>query len=355
MLARPRLAPFHEGSNCRGRGVEDRHVMTFDEIPNAIWLGPVRRPFVHQNRCTVSERTIHDVTVACDPAHISGAEIHVVVTQVEHHLRRRGYLREVPAGCMKNSLGLAGTPRCVKDKQRMLTRQCRGLVARICRLQAQMPPMITTRFHRALLSSALHDEHVADTRRLLQCHISRCLQRNRLATTPCSILRNQELRAGIIDAITQGVTAESTEDHVMRGTYARTGEHRNHCLGHHTHVDRNNITTLNTQLFQDICRTTHFGVKLLVGQGAHIAGLAFPYQRGLGATPCAEMSIKTVHRNVGCSTNEPLRMRMLPYERFLPRRKPCKLPRLLFPVRYYVLRSVIMQSTQRARRADVSV
>src|SRR5919199_542125 len=47
------IAPLHEGADRRGRGVEDRHAVSFADIPEAILLGPIRCALIHQHRGAV--------------------------------------------------------------------------------------------------------------------------------------------------------------------------------------------------------------------------------------------------------------------------------------------------------------
>jgi hypothetical protein len=72
--------------------------MSLDELPEAIGLRPVRRAFVQEDGCTVCKWTVHNVTVTRDPTYVGGAEVHIIVAHVEHHLRGRCNLREIPSG-----------------------------------------------------------------------------------------------------------------------------------------------------------------------------------------------------------------------------------------------------------------
>src|SRR5206468_4289322 len=79
----PLGAPTHERA-YRGRGrVEDRDAVSLDDFPEAIFLRPVRRPFVHDHRGAVRERAVDDIAVTGDPADVGSAPKHVVFLQIE--------------------------------------------------------------------------------------------------------------------------------------------------------------------------------------------------------------------------------------------------------------------------------
>ena len=87
VLRWPLGAPPHERANRRRRGVENRHAVALDDLPEAILLRPVGRAFVHHHGRAVGQRSVDDVAVAGDPADIGRAPVDVVVFQIEDPLR----------------------------------------------------------------------------------------------------------------------------------------------------------------------------------------------------------------------------------------------------------------------------
>src|SRR6185369_4389803 len=65
-----RIAFAHQRADRGGRGVEDRHLVLVDGLPEAAGVGIVRHALEHQRRCAVRERPVHDVAVAGDPADV---------------------------------------------------------------------------------------------------------------------------------------------------------------------------------------------------------------------------------------------------------------------------------------------
>ena len=97
----------------------------------------------------------------------------------------------------------------------------------------------------------------------------------------------------------------------MRSANARTGEHRDGGLRHHRHVQSDKVAFANSDGLEGVGSTTHLGMQLLVGEGAHIPGLTLPDQGcfvGLGAI---QMTVKTVVGEVGCSSLKPARKRRI--------------------------------------------
>ena len=108
MLLYPGVAPFREGADGGGRGVEDGDFVVVHDLPEAVVLGPVGRSLVHDNGGAVLQRAIDDVAVAGDPADVGGAPEDIVVAQVEDVFAGEIGLDGVAAGGVNQALGLAG-------------------------------------------------------------------------------------------------------------------------------------------------------------------------------------------------------------------------------------------------------
>ena len=147
MLQRPLLAPLDERANRRGRGVENVHPVTFNDVPEAIRLGPVGRAFIHKRRRAVRQRAINNVAVTGDPPDICGAPINVFVLNVEDPFCGEMCLQQVAAGRMENAFWLSRRTGCVKNEERMFAVQFFGGTIRIDSSHQFMPPMIATGFH----------------------------------------------------------------------------------------------------------------------------------------------------------------------------------------------------------------
>ena len=83
VLVRPLIAPFDEGADGGGRGVENADAVLLDDLPEAVFVGQLGRPFVHDGGGAVGERAVDDVAVAGHPADVGRAPVGVVFLEVE--------------------------------------------------------------------------------------------------------------------------------------------------------------------------------------------------------------------------------------------------------------------------------
>ncbi len=164
-----------------------------------------------------------------------------------------------------------------------------------------------------------------DGRRVGQRFVGDLLQRDDAAATKAAIGSDEEARAGIVDPIAQRLGREAAEDHGVHGADARAGEHRDRELGNERQVDGDAIAAADAERLQDVRELADFAMQVVVGQGAPIAGLAFPHDRRLVAASGAEMAIETVDRRVDRPADEPLRVWRIPVEHLGPRRGPLEL------------------------------
>ena len=137
------LAPLHERSDRRRRGVQDGDAVLLDQRPEAILVGIVGRAFVHDHRGAVGQRAVHDVRVTGDPADVGRAPEDVFFLQVEDVLVRRRRADQVAARGVQHALRLARRARRVQDVQRVLGVQRLGLDHGRARLiQGGVPPHV---------------------------------------------------------------------------------------------------------------------------------------------------------------------------------------------------------------------
>lgn len=63
----------------------------------------------------------------------------------------------------------------------------------------------------------------------------------------------------MIDADGELLGSEAAEDEAVRGADPRAGQHGEHGLGHHGHVDDHQVSLPDTVLHQDACQPGHLG------------------------------------------------------------------------------------------------
>src|SRR5260221_3494570 len=120
---------------------------------------------------------------------------------------------------------------------------------------------------------------------------------------------------------------------------ARTREHRYRDLRHHPHVDRDAIAALDPQALEHIRAPTHQPVELAVGELAYLPrlGLPLPDEGDLVGSTVAHVAVEAIHGGVERAAQEPLGVRRLPLEHFVPGTEPLELARPVRPIAFPVL------------------
>ena len=133
--------------------------MLLDQLPEGTGIGRTRSPLVHHRGRTIRERAVNDVAVACDPAHISRAPEHIVITDVEDPLKGEVSPEVVSSRGVNHPLGFAGGTGGVEHEQAIFTRhRFRGDLGALA-LHQLMPPLITASDHVDRLLGSLHHQH----------------------------------------------------------------------------------------------------------------------------------------------------------------------------------------------------
>ena len=101
------ISRFDKGANRRWRGIENRHSVFFDDLPESpeIWL--IRRALVHYLRGSIGERAVNDVRMPGDPPDISGAPVNILFADVEDVFKRGVGACQVTAAGVENALGFS--------------------------------------------------------------------------------------------------------------------------------------------------------------------------------------------------------------------------------------------------------
>ena len=157
------------------------------------------------------------------------------------------------------------------------------------------------------------------------------LQLHDVAAAIAAVGRDEQPRLLVVDAVAQRLGAEAAEDHAVHGADARAGQHRDGQLGDERQVDRDAIALPDAERLEHVGELADLAIELPVGDGAAIAGLAFPDDRGLVAPPAADVPVQAVDAGVQLAADEPLRVRRLPVEHLGPRRASTRARRQTSP------------------------
>src|SRR5678816_2979066 len=117
----------------------------------------------------------------------------------------------------------------------------------------------------------------------------------------------------------------------MHRSDSRAGQHRNRRLGNVRQINDDAIAFFDVVPFQHVRETADFAMQLLIGEGALVAGFAFPNYCGLVPTRPCEMPVQAIFRNVQFPANEPFHERRLPFEDLFPWRAPNQFLRFARP------------------------
>ena len=232
--------------------------------------GVFGRALVHHRRGPVGQRPVDDVAVPGDPADVGGAPVDALARLVVEHdvVGVRG-LGEVAAGGVQDALRLPGGARGVEDEQRVARR--RTPRARACRTAGRRARATTRRGPRSTAPR------------------SRCAgPPGRARSTACpptasSVFSfigagwprrywpsdgDQQLGLGVPIRALSAPRREPAEDHAVRRTQPRAGQHRDDGLGDHRQLDRHPVARDDAELGQRVRGLAHLALQVGVGDGA---------------------------------------------------------------------------------------
>ena len=243
-------APLHERADRGGRGIEDRRLLLFDDLPEAALVRGVWRPFVDQDAGAGGQRAVGHVTVPCDPATVGGAPEEVVVPQVKDPLGRGLRPEQVAGGRVLDALRLSGRAAGVEDEEwRLRIHRHGGRVGGHAGHEV-VPPDIAARHHVDRLAGPLEHDHVLHCWRFLERLVDVLFEGQLRAPPPAAVGGDHGHGLGVFVAVGDRLAGEATEDHGVHGANPGAGEHGDHEFGRHRHVDRDDVAGLDPELLQ---------------------------------------------------------------------------------------------------------
>ena len=117
---------------------------------------------------------------------------------------------------------------------------------------------------------------------------------------------DERLRPGVVDADRQLLRREAAEDDRVHGADARAGEHRDHRLGHHRHVEDDGVALADAECDQGAGETRDAVAQAPVGIGRGGTGhrAVVDQRRDVGAAPL-DVPIEAVEAGVQHAAREP--------------------------------------------------
>ena len=302
------VSPLDEGANGGGRGVEDGDLVVVDELPEAGVVGEVGRAFVHEDGGAVLQRAVDDVGVAGDPADVGGAEVDVVVAEIEDVFRREEGLDGVAAGGVDEALGLAGGSGGVKDVERVFgAHRLAGAGRRSTSARASSSHRSRPSVMECVGAGAAMDEDVFRTegqevRASSTMDLSLTSEPRRIT----AVLSEDCDAGGVVDAVGYGVGGESAEDDGVDGSDAGAGEQRDGELGTHAHVNGDAVAFADAEgPSEDVGEALDLFVKVEVSKTYDLTGLALPDEGGLIGAGTEGVPVDAVMAKVEAASVEP--------------------------------------------------
>ena len=204
----------------------------------------------------MEQRRVDDVAVADHPANVGGGPVHLTRLDAVEVPHRPFEGNQVAAVVAHHALGPPGGARGVEDVERVGGRDRHAIVHRVRRynrLVARLGPVeVAASNQRRLLLWALQDEAgVGLVRREPDCLVEQRLVLDDAAGLEPAARRQDHLRLGVVDAGCELVGREAAEHHGVHRADARAGEHGDHRLWHHRHIEQDTVALLDAKAAQD--------------------------------------------------------------------------------------------------------
>ena len=343
VLVRDLAALLHERPDRGGRGVEDRDLVVLHDLPPAALLRGVRRALVDDPGGRVGERAVDQVAVAGDPADVGGAPVDVGLRlEVEDRPVRVRRAGEVAAGGVQDALGLAGGAGGVHDVERVLGVEELALVLARRLVHGVVPPDVDLVVPVDVLAGTPDHQHLLDgvalALGLRTGLVHGRLERGGRTAPVAAVGGDDHLHAAVDDAGGERVGGEAAEDHGVRRPDPGAGQHRDHGLEDHRHVDGDPVALLDAELGERVGGLADLVLQLGVRHRAGVVvGLAHPVQRDPVTEAVLDVPVEAVVRRVDGAADEPLRERRVrPVQHLVPLGVPVQPLGLLGPERLAV-------------------
>ena len=124
-----------------------------------------------------------------------------------------------------------------------------------------------------------------------------------------SVCRDHQLRPRVVDARCEAVRGKAAEHHRMDRSQPRTGEHREHRLGDHRHVDQHPVAAAHAERADHAGAAIDLGMQLPEGVALLLPGLGGNVDECFLPAARREMAVYRVVAQIGEPADKPLRER----------------------------------------------
>ena len=189
--------------------------MLIDDLAHTRRGWPVRYPFEHQGGGAAGQRTIQQIAVAGDPAHIGGAPVNIARMVVENVFKGGGRVDQVAAGGVQHPFRFTGGARGIEDEQRIFGVHLDGPVLGAGIGHQVAPPQVAAFLPVDFAAGTFQDHDMLNTVdvRVFQRVINVFLQRDGATSAQPFVSGDHQARAGVDNASGHRLRREAAENH----------------------------------------------------------------------------------------------------------------------------------------------
>ena len=255
----------------RRRGKEARNFVLACDAPKCASVGRSDGlAFVEDGRIAGQERPIDDIGMSDDPADVGCGPEHLAGLDPVKILHRPQQSDHVTAIVAHDALGGACAPRRVEDVERVGSLHCDALCTETLRFSVRDEPrpiVVATRVQLRGSNRALEDDAALGlVSRNLDGLVEKRLVSDDAARLYAARARHDHLGLGIVEAFGELVAGEAAEHDRVDRTEASRGQHRDHCLRHHRHVNDDAVAFFDAEPRQNGRERRHLVAKLTIGE-----------------------------------------------------------------------------------------
>ena len=259
----------------------------------------------------MEQRRVDDIGVADHPADIRRRPPHLARRDAVEILHRPLQRDHVAAIVAHHALGPAGGARRIENVER-IGRRDRHAVERRARVDQRMiahrrPVAVAAVDQFRFRLRALQDQAGVG---LVLGEIDRLVEQRLIgddtAGLDAAACREDHFRLGVVDPRRQFARGKTAEHHRVNGADARAGQHGEHRLRHHRHVENDPVALLHAEVAQHAAEHLGLGQQPVIGDGAFLPGeRRVVDDRRLLAAPGIDMAVDGVEAGVADAADEP--------------------------------------------------
>ena len=215
-------------------------------------------------------------------------------------------VHHISSASMDDSFRLSCGSRSIEDEEWIFCLHRFSRADWRCSLHRFMPFYISLNIQLIVNIGVFENNHCFDGRTHSHCFINCCLHRDDLSSSKCSIRRNHQFTACILNSIWEGLCRKTTKHNRMNRTHSSTGEHCNDWFQNHRHINTHPIPFFYSILFENIGKFTDLVEKFLIGDffGGIGRCIWFPIKSDIMCL-LREMSVETILCDVQFSSFKP--------------------------------------------------